>query len=93
MNQDIQDFVPASCDLLAFGEPTHQEPAFERVRNELFVRLVDCGFRSIAIETDRVAALIVNDFVRNGVGTFAEVMNEGFSHGFGKLDANRQLVA
>ncbi|WP_283112296.1 erythromycin esterase family protein [Streptomyces halobius] len=93
MTQEIQDFVPPSCDLLALGEPTHQEPAFARARNELFVQLVDRGFRSIAIETDRVAALAVNDFVQEGVGTLDAAMREGFSHGFGELDANRQLVA
>ncbi|WP_433662344.1 erythromycin esterase family protein [Nocardia sp. CA-128927] len=93
MSQDIRDFVPASCRLLAFGEPTHQEPAFGQVRNELFARLVECGFRSIALETDRVAALAVNEFVQNGTGTLDEVMDGGFSHGFGNLDANRQLVA
>lgn len=92
MSQNIRDFVPATCTLLAFGEPTHQEPAFARVRNQLFAQLVDNGFRSITIETDRVAALAVDDFVRNGVGTFRQVMAEGFSHGFGELDANRQLV-
>ncbi|MEU4517811.1 erythromycin esterase family protein [Amycolatopsis sp. NPDC024027] len=51
---DLTDFT---AELLAFGEPTHFEPAFARIRNELFARLVEHGFRSIALETDRVAAL------------------------------------
>ncbi|MEV7037368.1 erythromycin esterase family protein [Amycolatopsis sp. NPDC051061] len=51
---DITDFT---AELLAFGEPTHFEPAFARIRNELFARLAEHGFRSIALETDRVAAL------------------------------------
>ncbi|MEU1408181.1 erythromycin esterase family protein [Streptomyces sp. NPDC005728] len=93
MSQEIRDFTPASCELLALGEPTHQVPAFAHVRNELFVQLVGRGFRSIALETDRVAALGVNDFVQEGVGSLDGVMSEGFSHGFGNLDANRQLVA
>ncbi|WP_020578167.1 erythromycin esterase family protein [Actinopolymorpha alba] len=93
MTQDIRDFVTPSCDLLALGEPTHLEPAFARVRNELFVQLVDHGFRSIALETDRVAALTVNDFVQEGVGSLDSAMSEGFSHGFGDLDANRYLIA
>ncbi|MDT0328493.1 erythromycin esterase family protein [Nocardiopsis lambiniae] len=93
MDQDIRDFVPASCELLALGEPTHREPAFGLVRNELLVRLVDLGFRSIAIEIDRVAALSVNDFVRGGAGDLDRVLEEGFSHDFGELDANRRLVA
>jgi erythromycin esterase-like protein len=93
MSQDIRAFVPASCDLLALGEPAHQEPAFGWVRNELFDRLAGDGFRSIALETDRVAALAVNDFVQDGVGTLDTVLNEGFSHDFGGLETNRALVA
>ncbi|MFF4586800.1 erythromycin esterase family protein [Streptomyces sp. NPDC001388] len=93
MSQDIRDFVTPSCELLALGEPTHQEPAFAAVRNRLFAQLVDLGFRSIALESDRVAALTVNDFVQEGVGTLDAAMAEGFSHGFGELDPNRRLVA
>src|SRR5690242_17283331 len=68
MSQDIRDFLTPSTDLLAFGEPTHLEPAFGRVRNELFGQLAEQGFGSIALETDRVAALAVNDFVQEGTG-------------------------
>jgi erythromycin esterase-like protein len=93
MSQEIRDFVTPSCDLLALGEPTHREPAFAQIRNELFGQLAEHGFRSIALETDRVAALTVNDFVQEGVGTLDEVMKAGFSHDFGNLDANRQLVS
>ncbi|HEX3778780.1 MAG TPA: erythromycin esterase family protein [Pseudonocardiaceae bacterium] len=93
MSKDIRELLPTSCDLLALGEPTHLEPVFARIRNEVFPALVDRGFRSIALETDRVAALTVNDFVQNGAGTLDDAMREGFSHGFGDLDANRQLVA
>ncbi|WP_141577663.1 erythromycin esterase family protein [Actinomadura sp. WMMA1423] len=93
MTQDIRDFAPPSCDLLALGEPTHREPAFGRLRNDLLPRLAGHGFRSVAMETDRVAALAVDDFVREGKGTLDAVMSEGFSHGFGDLDANRALVA
>ncbi|HEV2780171.1 MAG TPA: erythromycin esterase family protein [Actinophytocola sp.] len=93
MTQDIRDFLPVSCELLAFGEPTHLEPAFGLVRNELFTQLIELGFRSIALETDRVAALAVDDFVQWGTGALDTAMREGFSHGFGNLDANRRLVA
>ncbi|MCR6481544.1 erythromycin esterase family protein [Amycolatopsis sp. OK19-0408] len=70
---DLTDFT---AELLAFGEPTHFEPAFARIRNELFARLAEHGFRSIALETDRVAAL-----------------DGEFTHGFGDLPANQQLLA
>ncbi|MGC7097088.1 erythromycin esterase family protein [Amycolatopsis lurida] len=94
MSQDIRDFVSASVDIVAYGEPTHQEPAFARVRNELFAQLASSrGFRSIVLETDRVAALVVNDYVFDGVGTLDDVLRTGFSHGFGELPANRELVS
>ncbi|WP_067545249.1 erythromycin esterase family protein [Nocardia crassostreae] len=93
MSQDIRDFVPASCELLGLGEPMHREPAFALLRNELFAQLAVRGFRSIALESDRVAALTVNDFVREGIGTLDSVLATGFSHGFGEFEANRRLVA
>ncbi|WP_278187446.1 erythromycin esterase family protein [Micromonospora sp. R77] len=92
MSQDIRALVTESCDLLALGEPTHQEPAFGRIRNELVAQLVESGFRSIALETDRVAAFAVDDHVRHGTGSLDQVLRDGFSH-FGDLDANRRLVA
>lgn len=93
MSQDLRDFVSTTCELLALGEPTHLEPAFGRIRNELFGQLADHGFRSIALEIDRVPALAVNDFVQGGAGTLDAVMTEGFSSDFGELLANRQLIA
>ncbi|WP_409492904.1 erythromycin esterase family protein [Amycolatopsis sp. cmx-11-12] len=93
MSQDIRDFVTPSCDLLALGEPTHATPVFAEVRNELFAQLVDRGFRSIALEADRVAALVANDFVQGGTGTLDLAMSEGFTHTFGAMDANRRLIA
>jgi erythromycin esterase-like protein len=79
-------------DLLALGEPTHWEPAFPVLRNRMLALLVGHGVRSIAIESDAVAALAVDAFVRGEGGTLDGVMGEGFSHGFGRLDANRELV-
>ncbi|WP_024801593.1 erythromycin esterase family protein [Nocardia sp. BMG51109] len=94
MSQEIRDFANPPCELLALGEPAHptQEPAFGPLRNELFASLARQGFRSIALETDRVSALAVNDFVQDGVGTLEKAMGQGFSHGFGELEANRRLV-
>ncbi|MFJ8478086.1 erythromycin esterase family protein [Kitasatospora sp. NPDC094011] len=92
MSQDIRDFRTPSCELLALGEPTHQESAFGLVRNRLFAQLVEQGFRSIALETDRVAALAVDDYVRHGAGTLDAALAEGFSHGFGAHPANRRLL-
>ncbi|MEU4247738.1 erythromycin esterase family protein [Amycolatopsis sp. NPDC026612] len=51
------DLTDCTAELLALGEPTHFEPACAWLRNDLFAQLAAHGFRSIALETDRVAAL------------------------------------
>ncbi|WP_152360585.1 erythromycin esterase family protein [Microlunatus speluncae] len=93
MTRDLDSVIRPSWELLALGEPTHAEPAFGWARNQLFADLVRRGFRSVALESDRVAGLVVDDFVRNGVGTLDRAMAEGFSHDFGEHPANRALVA
>lgn len=89
----LLDNLAVAPELLALGEPTHGEPAFPRLRNRILEVLVEHGFRSIALESDRVAALTVDAFVRDGAGTLDAAMAEGFSHGLGQLAANRELVA
>ncbi|MET9571650.1 erythromycin esterase family protein [Streptomyces virginiae] len=79
--------------LLALGEPTHGEDALLDVRNELFRQLVEEeGYRTIAIESDCMAGLAVDAYVTSGTGSLDEVMERGFSHGFGESAANRELV-
>jgi len=93
MSRDIHEFLTTSCTLLALGESTHREHSIAWLRNELFAELAqDHGFASIALETDRVAGLLVDDYVRRGIGDLDTVMCAGFSHGFGEFPANRQLV-
>ncbi len=94
MTKDLDHLILPSWDVLGLGEPTHAEPGFGWARNHLFEQLVQRhGFRSFALESDRVAGLIVDDYVRNGVGTLDQVMAEGVSHNFGEVAANRELVA
>ncbi|MFZ0217969.1 MAG: DUF6194 family protein [Candidatus Dormiibacterota bacterium] len=88
----LETFSPRP-ELLALGEPTHGEPAFPSLRNRIFEALVEHGFRSIAIESDGVSALDVDAFVHDQRGTFDVAVAQGFSHGFGQLEANRELVA
>ncbi|MFJ1565960.1 erythromycin esterase family protein [Streptomyces erythrochromogenes] len=79
--------------VLALGEPTHGEDALLDVRNELFRQLVEEeGYRTIAIESDCLAGLRVDAYVTSAVGSLDEVMERGFSHGFGDSAANRELV-
>jgi erythromycin esterase-like protein len=83
---------PRSPEVLGVGEPTHGDPAFLSVRNRAFTALVERGFRSIAIESDAVAALTVNAYVHDSGHDLDITMADGFSHGFDRLDANRELV-
>lgn len=79
--------------LLALGEPTHGEEALLRLRNELFRELVERdGYRTIALETDCLAGLLVDDYVTTGSGRFDEVMERGLSHEWGAFPGNRELV-
>ncbi|MEV4617871.1 erythromycin esterase family protein [Asanoa sp. NPDC049573] len=79
-------------DLLALGEPTHGEPAFSAVRNEVLPALVEAGVRAIVLESDRVAGLAVDDYVRGGGSTLDAALAAGFSPGFGALHGNRELL-
>ncbi|MGA9873712.1 MAG: erythromycin esterase family protein [Rhodococcus sp. (in: high G+C Gram-positive bacteria)] len=78
--------------LLGLGEPTHGIPAFTSLRNELLVHLVARGFRSVALETDFFAASIVDEYVAGGTTDLDEVLASGFSHGFGAVPGNRELL-
>ncbi|MGH3377741.1 MAG: erythromycin esterase family protein [Actinoallomurus sp.] len=89
----VMRLFPARPRLLALGEPTHGEDTLLDLRNELFRQLVEQeGYRSIAIESDCMMGLVVDDYVTSGTGTLDEVMARGFSHGFGASAANRELV-
>ncbi len=89
----VMRLLPARPRLLALGEPTHGEDTLLDLRNELFRQLVEQeGYRTIAIESDCLMGLVVDDYVTSGTGTLDEVMEHGFSHGFGASAANRELV-
>ncbi|MFE1480651.1 erythromycin esterase family protein [Streptomyces fimicarius] len=79
--------------MLTLGEPTHGVDAPLRLRNALFRQLVEReGYRTIAVESDCVAGLLVDDHVTTGTGALDEVLEQGFSHGLGASAANRELV-
>ncbi|MFG2500649.1 erythromycin esterase family protein [Streptomyces sp. NPDC048441] len=91
----LMRLLPARPRLLALGEPTHGEDALLDLRNELFRQLVEQeGYRTIAIESDCIKGLMVDDYVTSGTGTgtLDEVMEQGISHGWGASAANRELV-
>ncbi|WP_329192429.1 MULTISPECIES: erythromycin esterase family protein [unclassified Streptomyces] len=89
----VMKLLPVRPRLLALGEPTHGEDTLLDVRNALFRQLVEHeGYRTIAIESDCMRGLVVDDYVTSGAGSLDDVMERGFSHGFGASAANRALV-
>jgi erythromycin esterase-like protein len=89
----VMGLFPARPRLLALGEPTHGEDVLLDLRNDLFRQLVEQeGYRTIAIESDCLMGLVVDDYVTSGTGILDDVMERGFSHGFGASAANRELV-
>jgi erythromycin esterase-like protein len=89
----VMGLLPARPRLLALGEPTHGEDVLLELRNELFRQLVEQEhYRAIAIESDCMMGLVVDDYVASGTGILDEVMERGFSHEWGAFAANRELV-
>jgi erythromycin esterase-like protein len=85
--------LPHRPRLLALGEPTHGEESLLDLRNTLFRELVEReGYRTIAIESDCLMGLVVDDYVTAGTGTLDEAMSRGFSHEWGAFPGNRELV-
>ncbi|WP_431980215.1 erythromycin esterase family protein [Streptomyces qinglanensis] len=89
----VMELLPNRPRLLALGEPTHGEDSLLEVRNTLFRQLVEQeGYRTIALESDCLRGLVVDDYVTTGTGALDAVMEHGFSHGRGTSAANRELV-
>jgi len=63
-------------------------------RNRLFERLVaKHGYSAIAIESSFPRAQVVNEYVAGrGPASYEAVQETGFGQGFGRLEANRELV-
>ncbi|MFJ3903803.1 erythromycin esterase family protein [Streptomyces sp. NPDC090025] len=84
--------LPGRPRLLALGEPTHGEETLLRLRNDLFRELAAHGYRTIALESDCLRGLLVDDYVGHRGGTLDDVLAGGFSHGWGSCEANRELL-
>jgi erythromycin esterase-like protein len=85
--------LPAKPLLLGLGEARHFVGELGEVRNEIFRHLVEHeGYRAFAIESDCLMGLVVDDYLTTGAGILDDVMERGFSHGFGAPPANRELV-
>ncbi|GAA2860697.1 erythromycin esterase [Actinoplanes cyaneus] len=85
--------LPVRPWLLGLGEARHFVGELGDVRNEIFRHLVEHeGYRSLAVESDCLSGMIVDEYVRTGAGDLDEVMSSGFSHNFGGAPGNRELV-
>ncbi|WP_169980098.1 erythromycin esterase family protein [Microbispora sp. H10836] len=89
----VMRLLPARPRVLALGEPTHGDNELLDLRNELFRQLVEqAGYRTIALESDCLMGLVVDDHVASGAGILDEVVERGISHGWGAFSANHELV-
>ena len=86
--------IGGSVELLGFGEALHGGEDILILRNQLFKRLVEAhGYSAIAIESSFPKARIVNDYVNGrSPASYEDLQDTGFSHDFGMLEANRELV-
>jgi erythromycin esterase-like protein len=83
-----------SVELLGFGEALHGGEDILSLRNRLFQRLVEGhGYSAIAVESSFPRAYLVNEYLTGrGPAAYEALRDNGFSHGFGRLEANRELV-
>ncbi len=96
-NSAVDRFAAAldpSAELVGFGEALHGGEDILSLRNRLFGRLVEAhGFSAIAVESSLPRTRLLNDYVcGKGQGSLEAVADAGLSHGFGRLEANRELV-
>lgn len=67
------------AQLVGLGEGTHGTAEFFRLKDKLFRSLVeDKGFKGIVFEIPWGNALLVNEFVLNGIGTADEVVDQTY---------------
>jgi erythromycin esterase-like protein len=96
-NEWVDQFAAAlgyKVDMLGLGEALHGGEEILQFRNRLFRRLVErYGYRAIAIESSFPRSRVLDDFVTGrGAASYDDIQDSGFSHGFGRLTANRELA-
>lgn len=81
-------------ELLGLGEALHGGEELLILRNRLFQYLAQAhGYSAIAIESSFSRARLVNEYVAGRSSASSEAIQEsGFSHDFGKIEANRELM-
>lgn len=85
--------LPTEAVVLGLGEPTHLIEDFLVLRNRIFRRLVEAhGFCAIALESSFPRGPVTQAYIDGGSGTYDDIQETGFSHNFGHMAANRELV-
>ena len=97
VNAAVDRVIAASGDgveLLGFGEAMHGSPEMLILRNRIFERLAQAhGYSAIAVESSFTRGPVTNEYVAGRAGSsYDEIQDRGFSHGFGRLKTNRELV-
>jgi len=97
LNKAIDKLIASldpSVELLGFGEALHGGEEILHLRNRIFQRLAEeHGYSAIAIESSFPRGRAVNEYVScGGSEPYDAVRETGFSHSFGRLEANRELV-
>ena len=90
----VIDSLDDAVEVLGFGEALHGGEELLFLRNHLFQRLVEAyGYSAIAIESSFPRGTIINEYVLGrSPASYEVVQDTGFSHGFGKFAANRELI-
>lgn len=89
----IVESLDASVELLGFGEALHGSEEILVVRNRVFQRLVGAHeYRAVVIEVTSPQARAMNDYVLGVRDADDAAVQEWFGAGFGRLDANRELI-
>lgn len=90
----IVEALGDSVKLLGLGEALHGGEELLLLRNRLFQRLAEAhGYSAIAIESSFPQGRLTNEYVLGrGPASYEAVRDSGFSHNFGKFEANRELV-
>jgi len=85
--------IIGNSSIVALGEPAHGTHEPLAYRNRLFRFLVEeCGYTAIAMETGFTEARLLNDYVLGGPSNPFDIVQRGFTWGFGSAGENLELL-
>lgn len=80
-------------ELLGLGEALHGSEEILVIRNRMFQRLAEAhGYSAVVIEVTSPQARVIYDYVLGVRGSDDPTVIDWFNVGFGRLDANRELI-